>query len=254
MGDLHSYRDRVESLDVKTIEPYVVNSTTHLVATKRNTAKGLQALINAKYIVTPEFINALVKIAASPGTAEDGSPLSSPLEEDFDASYPDSLNYLPEAGREPNPRPSEYFAPNQSRISIFEGFQFVFCDEKQHVSLADPVSNGGAKCHHYPVKMGQTPVGKLVEYVKSLAGQKGNEAFNPGKGKGPVVVRFRGKGDTAQWAIDFLREVDQELGQRSIEQNEFLDTILMIDTTGLAKPLEEEPEGVRAPPSTAGMC
>ena len=254
MGDLHSYRDRVESLDVKTVEPYVVDSTTHLVATKRNTAKGLQALINAKYIVMPEFIDALVNIATSPGTAEDGSPLWSPLEEDFDANYPNSLDYLPDAGREPNPRPLDYFAPNQNRISIFEGFQFVFCDEKQHASLADPVSNGGAKCYHYPVEMGKTPVEDFVKYVKGLAGKKGDESFKPGSGKGPVVVRFRSKGDTAQWAIDFLRQVDQELGQRSIEQNEFLDTILTNDTSGLARPLEEEPEGIRAPPSTAGMC
>src|SRR5256714_1092986 len=44
-------RDRLEQLDIKTILEYVTEWTTHVVAAKRNTGKGLQALINGRYIV-----------------------------------------------------------------------------------------------------------------------------------------------------------------------------------------------------------
>jgi hypothetical protein len=41
---LATLRERFEQLDIKIVHEYV-NSTTHVVSKKRNTAKGLQALI-----------------------------------------------------------------------------------------------------------------------------------------------------------------------------------------------------------------
>lgn len=239
---------------MKTIEPYLVDSTTHVVASKRNTAKGLQALVNGRHIVTEAYIDAIADAAASPGTEEDGeTPKPAPLEEDFERAWPDPIQYLPDPAKEPNPRPPEYFKPNIQRVSIFEGFTFIFGDPSQHRLLADPISNGGAKCLLYEVDMGLTPVSNFVEYVKNSDSKNGRELFQPGIGRGPVVVRFRSKGDTANWAIEFLKEVDRELGQRSIEQNEFLDAILTNDAGGLRKALEEEPDGIRVLPPTAGM-
>lgn len=62
---LARFRSRLENLDIKTIEDYIVNITTHVIQTKRNTAKGLQALINGGYIVDYSFIDAL-DYAATP--------------------------------------------------------------------------------------------------------------------------------------------------------------------------------------------
>ena len=248
------FRERLEQLDVKILEPFLVGSTTHVVASKRNTAKGLQALINGKHIVTEAYIEAIVSAAVSPGVEEDReTPRPAPLEADFEAAWPDPARYLPEAGKEPNPRPAEYFRPNPERANIFEGFTFIFGDAKQYNSLAGPTNNGGAKSLLYDVDMGVTRVADFVAFVKKSNQKNSGDSFNAGIGKGPVVVRFRSKGDTANWAIEFLRDVDLELGQRSIEQNEFLDTILTNDTDGLRKPLEEEQDGTKAPPSIAGM-
>ena len=236
---LGQLKAKAEELGIKTLSPYLVDSITHVVANKRNTAKGLQALINGKYIVTEAFLDAIIKVASSPNNGDPPPP--SPLEEDYEAHWPDAMQYLPSPGKEPNPRDQDYFAPNASRVSIFEGFTFVFGDEKQHEALVDTITNGGAKCLLFNIEMGKTPLREFVEYVRAAAGKKGTGSYEEGKTKGgTVVVRFRSKGNTADWAIEFLRAVDRELGQRSIEQNEFLDAILTNDSSGLRRPLEEE--------------
>ena len=249
---LEPFKGRLEPLDIKTIYPYVIDSTTHLVASRRNTTKGLQALINAKYVVTEQYLDAISIAATSPGLTADGeSPSWSPLERDFDANWPDPMKYLPSSGKEPNPRPTEYFAPNPDRINVFDGFTFVIGDQKQS-GLVDPITNGSAKCLSHTVQMGKTSVQDFVDFVKTSGGKKRSDSFVPGTGKGVVVVRLNREGATAEWAGEFCKDVDQELGQRSVEQNEFLDAILLNDASHLRKPLEEdEVEGVTAPPSTA---
>lgn len=95
---LSRVRSRLEDLDIKAIIPYVVDHTTHVVQNKRNTAKGLQALVNGKWIVDESYVDALV-YAATPSDLENLESLS-PLEADFDThglmqvciSHPPEMN------------------------------------------------------------------------------------------------------------------------------------------------------------------
>ncbi len=251
---LKSFRARLEPLDVKVILPYSIEHTTHVVASKRNTAKGLQALINGKYIVTDSFVDALV-YAGTPQSSEDGERTSL-LEVDFDANWPDPTKHLPAPGKEPSERPAAFFAPNTARSSVFEGYSFVFCEQKQIDNLRAPITNGGGKALHYELEAGKTTSDDLVRYVKNIAGEKGLGEFADGsEGKGVVVVRFRGRKEFEDWAIELGNEVARRLDQRLIEQSEFLDAILVNDASGLRKPLPEEDddEGITAPSFTAGI-
>ncbi|KAI9872672.1 MAG: hypothetical protein M1830_001310, partial [Pleopsidium flavum] len=246
-------RARLEDLDIKAIIPYVIDKTTHVVANKRNTAKGLQALINAKYIVTDSFVDALV-YAATPTDLDEPESLS-PLEEDFDANWPDATQHLPAPGKEPRPRAAAFFAPDPKRSNVFEGYTFVFADLTQFETLQAAIANGGGKALYYELEMGKTSVEDLVRYVKNVAGEKGLGEFEDGsEGKGVVVVRFRGKKEYENWAVELGNEVAIRLDQRLIEQSEFLDAILTNDASILRKPLpEEEDDGTGAPPPTAPL-
>ena len=72
----------------------------------------------------------------------------------------------------------------------------------------------------------------------------GLSAFGDGSsGKGVVVVRFRGGGDEhQQWALELGNQVALALGQRLIEQSEFMDAILTTDARSLREPLQVEDE------------
>ncbi|KAI4121675.1 MAG: hypothetical protein LQ347_006774, partial [Umbilicaria vellea] len=244
-------RSRLEDLDIKAIIPYIIDKTTHVVASKRNTAKGLQALVNGKYIVTDSFVDAVV-YAATPGDLDEPESLS-PLEEDFDANWPDALQHLPPRSKEPSQRPSEFFAPNPQRASVFEGYTFIFCDKTQFDSLQAPITNGSGKALLFTLNTGKTTAEDIVRYVKNVAGEKGLGEFEDGsEGKGVVIVRFRASKDAQDWAIDLGNQTALALDQRLIEQSEFLDAILTNDASILRRPLpEEEDEGVTASPPTA---
>lgn len=245
-------RSRLEDLDIKAIIHYIIDKTTHVVASKRNTAKGLQALVNGKYIVTDSFVDAVV-YAATPGDLDEPESLS-PLEEDFDANWPDALQHLPPRSKEPSQRPSEFFAPNPQRANVFEGYTFIFCDKTQFDTLQAPITNGSGKALLFTLNTGKTTAEEIVRYVKNVAGEKGLGEFEDGsEGKGVVIIRFRGSKDAQDWAIDLGNQVALALDQRLIEQSEFLDAILTNDASILRRPLpEEEDEGVTAPPPTAG--
>ncbi len=240
-------RARVEDLDIKAITSYIIDKTTHVVANKRNTAKGLQALINAKYIVTDSFVDALV-YAATPTDLDEPESLS-PLEEDFDSNWPDAAQHLPAPGKEPRPREATVFAPDPKRAQVFEGYTFVFCDLTQFENLQAPIANGGGKALYYELVLGETSVEDLVRYVKNVAGEKGLGEFDDGsEGKGVVVVRFRCKKEFEQWAVELGDAVAIQLDQRLIEQSEFLDAILLNDASILRKPLPEEEDSNSAAP------
>jgi hypothetical protein len=245
-------RTRLEPLDIKTVIPYVIEKTTHVVATKRNTAKGLQALINARYIVTDTFVDSLA-LAATPELPDYPESLS-PLEVDFDKNWPDELSHLPAQGKEPSQRPSLFFAPNPERANVFEGYTFVFCDRVQYENLHSPIANGGGKALLFELRMGETTAEEVVRYVKNAAGDKGSgELDNRGSGQGVIVVRFRGKKGMEQWSIEIGNEVARKIDQRLIEQSEFLDAILVNDASGLRKALpEEEDDGPPGSPAPAG--
>lgn len=238
---LISYRNRLEDLDIKVVIPYVVGVTTHVVSTKRNTAKGLQALINGQCIVTETYIDALV-YATTPENLDELESLS-PLEEDFDANWPNALEHLPAKSKEPSERPSEDFKPNAQRGNVFEGYTFVFLDATQFETLQAPITNGGGKALSFIPDPGKTTTEEIVRYVKSVAGEKGLGEFEDGsEGKGVVVVRFRLKEKFADWAAQMDTTVSLALGQRLIEQSEFLEAILLNDASILRRPLEVDYE------------
>lgn len=236
---LVAMRNRLEDLDIKTIIPYLIEKTTHVVGSKRNTAKGLQALINGKHIVAESFIDALT-FATTPGDLDEPESLS-PLEEDFDANWPNAMDHLPPKGREPNERPKEFFKPNPERINMFEGYTFIFYDQIQFETLEAPVLNGGGKAHLFTLDPGKTTVEELLRDVKGKAGEKGLGEFEDGSvGKGVVIVRFRGKKEYQDWAIQLGDQLAIALNQRMIEQSEFMDAILENSADNFRKPLQEE--------------
>ncbi|OKL63009.1 hypothetical protein UA08_01237 [Talaromyces atroroseus] len=228
-------RNRLEELDIKTIIPYV-EKTTHVVQNKRNTAKGLQALVNAKYIVKDSYLDALV-YAATPGDLETTESLS-PLEIDFDANWPDPTLHLPPAGKEPVHRPSEAFAPNPDRTRVFEGYTFVFCDTSQFENLSNPINNGHGKSLLYKVQHGETSADELLRFMRNADGEKRYDTQRSREG-GVVLVRFRAKG-YEDWSIELGNQVAVQMDQRVIEQSEFLDAILNNDATSLCRPLPRD--------------
>ncbi|CAJ0548841.1 Ff.00g024540.m01.CDS01 [Fusarium sp. VM40] len=236
---LTTLRKRFEQLDIKLVTEYV-NVTTHVVSKKRNTAKGLQALINGKHIVTETFLDAVVEA----GSLADGAEITdlSPLEQDFKQNWPDALQHLPPRGGEPVQHPDSTYAPDPARQDIFEGYTFIFYDDVQYNNLLAPITNGGGKALLRDVVPEETQVDDFVQYVKNVAGEKGLGAFNDGsEGKGVVVVRFvPSKGGSVDWYVEFFRAVSLRLDHRPIEQSEFLEAILIKDASILRRPLEVE--------------
>ncbi|MCJ1285944.1 hypothetical protein MMC26_005286 [Xylographa opegraphella] len=232
-------RSRLEELDIKTIVPYIVDATTHVVAAKRNTAKGLQALINGKYIVDNSYLDALV-YATTPGNLDEPESVS-PLEEDYMANWPSPRDHLPAPGREPGQRSSELFDPNPDRGEVFLGYTFVFCNLRQFENLQAPINNGAGKALLFTITNGETLPDEVIRYVKNVAGEKGLGEFEDGsEGKGVVVVRFQGDKGFEDWAIELQNQIALTLDQRLVEQNEFLDAILMNHATKLRRPLPHE--------------
>ena len=234
-------KDRFEQLDIKLLPDYNAQQTTHVVSKKRNTAKGLQALINAKHIVTDTFLDAVVAATDIPET-EDGLPGPSALEQDFKNNWPNEIDHLPPRGGEPVQHPDEIYAPDSRRAGIFDGYTFIFYEPSQFNTLLAPVANGGGKALLQEVTPEQTVVDDFIRYVKSVAGEKGLGSFEDGsEGKGVVLVRHTpSKGAHVQWYANFFIEVSLRLDHRPIEQSEFLEAILIKDATILRRPLEVE--------------
>ncbi|KAJ5209893.1 hypothetical protein N7491_009702 [Penicillium cf. griseofulvum] len=240
-------RSRLEDLDIKTVMDYIVDHTTHVVQRKRNTAKGLQALVNGKYIVDDSYIDALV-YSATPSELENVESLC-PLETDFESAWPDPNQHLPPPGKEPTQRPAAAFAPNSTRLNVFEGYTFIFGDPAQFENLRGPINNGQGKAIFYEVEDGVTTAADIVRFMQKTAGQQGlgSERHGPG---GVVLVRFRSKGDLEQWSIDVGNEVALMTDQRVIEQREFLDAILGNDASPLCRALPTEESSSQISAST----
>ncbi|KAL8678772.1 MAG: hypothetical protein Q9224_007085, partial [Gallowayella concinna] len=118
-----------------------------------------------------------------------------------------------------------------------------------------PITNGGGKAMMFGLKSRQTTTEELVRYVKSVAGEKGlGELEDGSEGKGVVVVKFRGGKDDLEWAAELVRTASLALDLRFIEQNEFMDAILMNNASVLRRPLEvarddDRPESNKTPPT-----
>ncbi len=246
-NEIEGIAEKLESLDIKTLTTYMRESTTHVVARKRNTSKGLQALINGKFIVDDSFVDAIVEAAAKDAEG------NSKLEADFDASWPGEKEHLPPQGAEQTQRPSSAYAPDTSRQEIFEGYTYIFYDEAQFDNLLAPITNGRGKALLRKAEPNSTTLVDFVRYVKSAAGERGLGEFDDGsEGKGVVVVKYQPmKGDTLPWYENFARVVALALGQRLVEQSEFLDAILHNDASVLRRPLEDDPTSTATPTSSA---
>lgn len=247
-NQISKFSERLEHLDIKVLNEYVRQSTTHVVAKKRNTSKGLQALINGKYIVDHSFVDAIANVAKGEPDTE------SALESDFDSNWPNELQHLPPNGPEQAARPSSAYLPDTTRLDIFEGYTFVFYDQSQFDNLIAPITNGNGKALLHQVDPSSTTAEDFVRYVKNVAGEKGVGEFEDGsKRTGVVVVRYQPvKGPTLPFYSDFGRQVSLLLDHRLIEQSEFLDAILSKDASVLRRPLEVESSGVVAAPPTTG--
>ncbi|KAF2823319.1 hypothetical protein CC86DRAFT_372314 [Ophiobolus disseminans] len=228
---------RLHALDIKTTGDFLFDKTTHVVSQKRNLPKVLSGLVAGKHIVTGDFLDDVLKVAA---TSVDDSEnyLPSKLEEDFDEWWPKEKECIPPVGAEPVPRPSEMLEPDSTRQEVFSGLTFIFMDENQYNSLLDPVTGGGGKGLHYEVRPGETTVQDYVDYVHSVAGKKKRSRISEII---PVVtVRLAGYPEgMEEWAANFVTGVDQALNQRSILQNEFLDVIITKDRASLQRPPAE---------------
>lgn len=245
-------RDSLEQLDIKYSAEYE-GATTHVVSKKRNTSKGLQALINGKYLVTDSFISAIVEAADTP--AEEEENISSALEQDFDAYWPNAIDHLPPRGEEPLERPSEAYSPDARRQEIFDGYTFVFYDSKQYENLFPAIAAGKGKALLKEVIPGKTEVDDFVRYVKGVAGEKGLGSFEDGsEGKGVVVVRYTPKSEDYDWFVQFLTSFAQRLDHRPIDQREFLEVILACDPSMLRRPLEEMSQAESAVPGGRGAA
>lgn len=202
------YQKKVEALDIKTIATYVPE-TTHVVATKRNTAVGLQALINGRYIVTNSYLDAILEAASVPkrtigegsggnGFGEGGGEvLRSRLETDFDANWPNTEDYLPVYSGEPKDREPWRFRPNEKRKSLFGGYTFIFCEKAQYDNFLGPVTNAHGKLERFDLEPKRTTAEDLVKFVKKV-----------GQGSQAVMVRFRGKKDP-EWENQLSTEVQE---------------------------------------------
>ncbi|EAQ83043.1 hypothetical protein CHGG_10861 [Chaetomium globosum CBS 148.51] len=235
-------RDSLEQLDIKYSADYSAD-TTYVVSKKRNTSKGLQALINGKHVVADSFINAIVDAATVPDGAEEGTP--SALEEDVETAWPNPLDYLPPRGEEPVERSPESYSPDERRQEVFDGYTFVFYESKQYENLFPAIAAGKGKALLKEVIPRKTDVDDFIRYVKGVAGEKGLGSFEDGsEGRGVVVVRYTPKGEDYDWFAQFLTSVAQRLDHRPIDQREFLEAILACDASMLRRPLEEASQPV----------
>ncbi|KAL5600946.1 hypothetical protein BROUX41_005780 [Berkeleyomyces rouxiae] len=231
---LTDLRSQLEQLDIKFLADYHAHAT-HVVTKKRNTPKGLQALINGKYIVTNAFVDTVVAAAVDEGGI-------SALEQDYLAHWPQPKAFVPPKGNESIDRPPEAFLPDAERQDVFKGYTFVFYDEAQHKNLLAPITNGKGKAMLYAISPQNTQPDDLVRYAKNAAGESGVGEFDDGSiGPGVVVVRYvPGRGDEVAWYTDFITSVSLRLNHRAIEQSEFIEAILTKDATFLRRPLPAE--------------
>ena len=233
---LKDSRSKLEEIDVKTIPNFAPGKTTHVVANKRNTAKSLQALIDGKYVVSKGFLDALDE-ATAPSDMNEPESLSL-LEADFDGAWPKPQHYLPPPGKEPNERPAEIFDPDPERANIFDGYTFIFLDQDQFDTLQPPITQGDGKALIFPAIPGKTKPSEVIEFVKEAAhGITMGRAQTNSQRKGVVQVRFRPIKGHEDWSRRLQQQSSTITGQDLIEQNEFLDAILLKDASILVRPM-----------------
>lgn len=230
-------REKLQSTGIKLLGEYT-GLTTHVVAKVRNTAAGLLGLVQARWLVAPEFVDALATACTREGLDGDGEQRVSPLELDFDANWPKEEDFLIPTAGEPVKRPAESLKPDPARSTVFENFTFLLFSVKQRDSLSPVIQAGGGKALAYTFEKGVTTKDGVVEYVQNVAGEKNNSDFSLGHREGPGgIVVIRAEAKDASRDNEFMASIDTALNQRSVEQNELLDVILENDASVLCRPL-----------------
>ncbi|KAK3674806.1 hypothetical protein LTR78_005150 [Recurvomyces mirabilis] len=241
-------REQLSGTDINIVAEYVSNETTHAVVKSRNHPIGMQALLQARWMVDYAWLDAVSEVTRRTSPDANGE-LRSALEDDFDASWPREDQYLPPAKGEPVKRPDEYLLPKPERADVFQDFIFILLAQGQFNTLLPVITTGGGKALLWEADEKSTTE-DFVAYVWGVAGRKGSGEYNlneqTGKG-GVVIVRLNGDTD---WQRSFMFDVDQALKQRSILQNEFLDLILMNDASAARQPLPETQSSVRDVPAS----
>lgn len=238
------FQKSLEPLDIKYTAEYHSEHTTHVVSKKLgNTSKVLQALVDGKPFVSEGFIQAVVAAAAL--HPDENGVETSELEDDFEKAWPKEVNYLPPRADGPGAdRPAAVFAPNVWRRDIFEGYTFIFYEQKRFEDLFPVICSGKGKALLKEAIPGRTEIDDFIRYVKSIAGEKGLGEFEDGsEGRGVVVVRYvpsTGK-PTDTWYLNFYNQVALRLDHRPIETRDFLPAILDIEPAQLRRALEVEP-------------
>lgn len=226
---LTEQRQFLEPLGIKCVVDYIAQFTSHLVAKKRNTPTTLQALVNARYIVTDEYLKEVQSMSLEA------------LEQDFAANWPSEKPYSPPPANEPNPRPNKSpdFLPNSKRSEMFSQYTFIFSDPGQHANLMPTITGGGGKALCHEVDSQNPDAEDLMSYVREVAGKKSDRGFKlsqqPKSKGGIILVRIGGFKD---YMPNFYDRVDSALDQSSIEQNELLEAILDADADKLKRPAQ----------------
>ena len=249
---LASKRALLEPFDIKAIEDFVMDQTTYVVAAKRNTVPGLQALISRKHIVDSSYIDSLI-FATTPEDL-DGEENLTPLEKDFDGAWPDPTRYLPPSGKEPTMKPPEAYRPDQSREAMFEGWTFVFLESGQYDTLLPAITTGQGKALLFNLEPEKTTADELVSYMQNCAGEKDFGSFAQSTDSGGVImVKPTLKSNIAAWREDLINQVAVKLNQKYIDQADFLDAILSNDVSALRKSVPYESFAETTTPAPVGM-
>lgn len=186
------HRNKVEAFDVKTIGTWT-SETTHVVASKRNTAIGLQGLVNSRHIVTPEYLDAIMEAARQPSSPEERAP----LELDFDKNFPSPEDFIPPHKNEPVDRPVAMYQPDQRRSRLFDGWLFIFFDDVQYSNLLGPITDAHGKAEKFAVQHPNTIAPDIVDFIKKR-----------GNGAQIAMVRFNFKKDI-EWGDKLMTEVEK---------------------------------------------
>ncbi|KAK3058054.1 hypothetical protein LTR09_001131 [Extremus antarcticus] len=239
---LAAHREKFQQTGVKVVSEYITNVTTHCVAKKRNTVPVLQALLQGKWLVTDDYVEAVAVLMKRSGPTSE-----SVLEDDFDANWPKEPRYPVPPGKEVNPRDEHYLLPKSERSEIFHNFAFVFLSQTQYDQLLPVVTAGGGKAFPCVVDPDVRNTEDVISFISSVADNKRTDKADPSRatGKGGIVVIRMQEGDEALRKLN--EAIDLALNQRSVQQSELLDPILMLDTTSLTGELPEVSQSSAVP-------
>lgn len=138
-----------EILDLRNSKDYVPQ-TTHVVTSKLNTPKTLQALVERKWIVGLAYVHAMVE--AADGLTRNMENLPDPSQ----AAYLPDDDFKQLFGH-------AAFLPTPGREVCFTGLEFVFFDAKQYQSLKAPIIAGGGKAFEYNQNFDMQEIPKYLE-------------------------------------------------------------------------------------------